>query len=526
MANKLFLFAIGGTGERVLRSFTMLLASGVPTFHGYDIYPIIIDYDKKNEDKNRTVELLKNYAEIQRLAYGKIGQIQGETTAAGVFFDSKLVNMRGLEDFVYPFKPTAPNMQYREYIGYDTLVDGNMITKELLESLYYTGNDSEAELNLNMEVGFKGNPNIGSVVFNTISNEPEFQQFLNIFDPQNGDKVVVIGSIFGGTGASGIPEIIKAIKTKKQAAQPAAIVVLPYFSPETKNGGTIKAERFNSKTKAALNFYEDSGIQGQIQATYYVGDFYPTVVPYAEGGTDQRNNANVVELIAAMMIEDFVSGRNAQNVKFKFSINANLEPQKDGQNKVSNNRIFLADFDTNSQAILYKLAELAIGLKFFHDDISSKRTKEKPFYDYLKIGTKDEAGELVKLRSELSKFYTKYQEWFEELDFEGIPDRQEPNSHRMALCDMTRSYTDIILTPPQKEQKSGWLSRWNSRSNTPTLEEHNISPKMNARFDDSHYDIKENQFKTGHNGEWAFIDMLWYASEQGLKTLHPNHPKL
>lgn len=522
MANKLFIFAIGGTGERVLRSFTMLLASGVKSFHGYDVYPIIIDYDKKNSDKDRTVELLKNYAEIQRLAYGKVGQIQGVTTDAGVFFDSKMVNTSGLEDFVYPFKPAQDNMQYRQYIGFDTLTDGNLITKDLLESLYYTGIDAEAELNLNMQVGFKGNPNIGSVVFNTISGEDKFQKFINIFNPANGDKVVVIGSIFGGTGASGIPEIIKAIKTKKPLAQPAAIVVLPYFSPETKANGTIKAERFNSKTKAALNFYEDSGIQSQIHATYYVGDFYPTVVPYAEGGLDQRNNANVVELVAAMMIEHFVSGRDTQNVKFKFSIAANLEPKKEGNNKVSNNRIFLSDFDPDSQKILYKLAELAIGLKFFNDDISSKKTKEKAFYQFLNIGTSDEAPELVNLRNQLSKFYTKYQEWFKELDFEGIPDRQEPNSHRLALCDMTRSYTDIIITPPNQPKRSkGFLGLGGG----PELDESNISPRMNDRFDKVHYDLKKNEFIVGHNGEWAFIDMLWYASEQGLDKLHPNHPK-
>lgn len=521
MANKLFIFAIGGTGERVMRSLTMLLASGVNTFHGYDLYPIIIDYDKQNSDKDRTVELLKNYAEIQRLAYGSLDQIDGVTTAEGVFFDSKMVSTRGLEDFVYPFKPTAPNMKYRQYIGFDTLVGENMITKDLLESLYYTGNDAEAELNLNMEVGFKGNPNIGSVVFNTISRETQFQQFLNIFNPSNGDKVVVIGSIFGGTGASGIPEIIKAIKEKKPNAEPAAIVVLPYFAPETKDGGTIKAERFNSKTKAALHYYADSGIKDNIKATYYVGDFYPTVVPYSEGGPGQRNNANVVELIAAMMIEHFVSGRNTKPF-YKFAIDANLEPKKDGENKVSNNRIFIADFDQYSQRILYKLAELAIGLKFFHDDINSRKTQSQPFYDFLKIGTPEEERNLVKIRAALGQFYDKYQEWLKELDFEGIDDRQEPNSHRLALCDMTRTYTDIIVTPPNQPRRSRGLFGFGG---DPELDESNISPRMNKRFDEYHYTREKNELIYGHNGEWAFIDMLWYASEQGLETLHPNHPK-
>ena len=66
---KLFLFAIGGTGERVLRSTTMLLAAGVPAFNGYDIYPIIIDYDAANKDKDRTKDILKQYQKINRIAY-------------------------------------------------------------------------------------------------------------------------------------------------------------------------------------------------------------------------------------------------------------------------------------------------------------------------------------------------------------------------------------------------------------------------------------------------------------------------
>ena len=64
---KLFLFAIGGTGERVLRSTTMLLAAGVPAFNGYDIYPIIIDYDAANKDKDRTKDILKQYQKLLAL---------------------------------------------------------------------------------------------------------------------------------------------------------------------------------------------------------------------------------------------------------------------------------------------------------------------------------------------------------------------------------------------------------------------------------------------------------------------------
>lgn len=57
--SKLYLFGIGGTGSRVIRSLTMLLASGVDP--GVDrIIPVLIDPDLSNGDLTRTVNLLKN----------------------------------------------------------------------------------------------------------------------------------------------------------------------------------------------------------------------------------------------------------------------------------------------------------------------------------------------------------------------------------------------------------------------------------------------------------------------------------
>lgn len=60
--SKLYLFGIGGTGSRVIRSLTMLLASGVDA--GVDtIVPVLIDPDLSNGDLTRTVNLLKKYKE-------------------------------------------------------------------------------------------------------------------------------------------------------------------------------------------------------------------------------------------------------------------------------------------------------------------------------------------------------------------------------------------------------------------------------------------------------------------------------
>ena len=61
---KLFVFGIGGTGSRVIRSLVMLMAAGARIQNCDKIVPIIIDPDTQNGDMNRTVELLKTYKHL------------------------------------------------------------------------------------------------------------------------------------------------------------------------------------------------------------------------------------------------------------------------------------------------------------------------------------------------------------------------------------------------------------------------------------------------------------------------------
>ena len=62
---KLYVFGIGGTGSRVIKALTMLLASGVKLSNGFDtIVPIIIDPDIANGDLNKTSDILLKYQNI------------------------------------------------------------------------------------------------------------------------------------------------------------------------------------------------------------------------------------------------------------------------------------------------------------------------------------------------------------------------------------------------------------------------------------------------------------------------------
>ena len=533
---KLFIFAIGGTGERVLRSFTMVLASGAPTFDNYEVFPVIIDYDTENADKDRTVKLLQNYAAIHDAAFTRHSASSDLKGQSGQFFAAKLRNLNGLSNYVFPFHPATEHEKFREHIGYDQLAGDTLGTAKLLSSLYDESKRSDTELNLDMTVGFKGNPNIGSVVFHTINSTEEFANFRSRFQPESGDKVIVIGSLFGGTGASGIPEIVKAIDAMQNGAKIATILVLPYFAPNEKKDGAIQASRFNSKTKAALSFYKDSGLMDKIDKVYYVGDPYPTIVPYSEGGKEQINNANIVELIAAMMIEHYVAGRDAGQKEFKFSPDANIVVSP---GKKSGQRLFIYDFDIISiNNVLNHLVELAIGLKFFHDEIKSKKASSKDFYKYLSleqaIAKEDNGDKSDKLRNlcfALEQFYAKYQAWLKEIDFEGNGDAIPANSHRVGLCDMTRKYSEIIIKEAVKADdadNADFLKRASNyifgNNNKDSLSDDYLLTRMNYHIRDDakghgHYDTATNALRVGHEPEWVFADILHLASVDGFKEL-------
>lgn len=309
---KVFIFAIGGTGARVLRSFTLLLASGVKVNPDVEFIPVIIDMDITNGDTHRTKELIENYRIVRQAAY------PAEPTEG--FFSPKLKNLASYK--ANNFKGHIQDSFQLEFGNVDTTFykyikadDLNPENGYLLDSLFDNSPEprtkeesSPTELHLNLSKGFKGNPNIGSIVFNELVTTDEYKYFEDICTEK--DKIFIISSIFGGTGASGFPQLVKNLrnsdKNNVKNAQIGALVVMPYFIVARKNRSSIDSNNFNSKTKAALTYYA-SELDGLVNETYYIGnsdtgDAYDN----HEGGEQQQNLAHMVEMISAMSILHFV----------------------------------------------------------------------------------------------------------------------------------------------------------------------------------------------------------------------------
>ena len=308
---RVFIFGIGGTGSRVLRSLTMLLASGVKFKHAdLTIVPIIIDTDAHNGDTARTRDLLRSYHTIRNTFVDKNASSQSNT-----FFNTQIRSFNRLEnttndavDLDVQFNFQNQDNTFANFIAFNAL---NQADKDLVELLYSDALDDHPELHLNLSVGFKGNPNIGSVVFNELKDSPQFKNLESSYTKD--DRIFIISSIFGGTGASGFPTLVKLIRESTSNSNLAktkigAITVMPYFNVDAKDDSAINSALFDTKAKAALAFYADDEIMKTIEALYYLADPNQSgTLPNVEGGIDQVNNGHLVEFIAATSIIDFVN---------------------------------------------------------------------------------------------------------------------------------------------------------------------------------------------------------------------------
>lgn len=297
MNGKLYIFGIGGTGSRVIKSLVMLAASGVK-IDASAIVPIIVDPDFANADVTRTIEQIKAYTTIR-------SKLEFNDATRNRFFEIPIENV--VNDYRLAIKDTK-NKKFREFIGFRTMSKANRALASMLFS--------EKNLESDMEVGFKGNPNVGSVVLNQFTNSKDFCDFAAAFRP--GDRIFIISSIFGGTGASGFPLLLKNLRgldsgmPNSDAIQHCpigAITVLPYFAVKPDEESSINSSTFIGKTKAALQYYEQNvcGDESSVNVLYYIGDERSKQYENKEGGTEQRNNAHIVELVAALSIINFAS---------------------------------------------------------------------------------------------------------------------------------------------------------------------------------------------------------------------------
>lgn len=306
---KVFVFCIGGTGIRVMKSIAMLMAGGMDT-NGYTVVPIILDPHLDLLEKKNLHSLIDSYKDI----YNKtINNGSSTLNSLDGFFNSEICTINELNNQTNDTQQNAGSKEkFRSYIGLANL-GADDLNNYLVETMFSTQN-----LDNPLSVGFKGNPNVGTVVLGEMIEGADWFRAFKKHCEKN-DRVFIISSIFGGTGASGYPLLEKKIRLAENEpavknALMGAVTVLPYYGlkdPAT-TGSDIDSANFYTKTKAALAYYE-----GTVKSDYlyYVGEKSLKQV-YDNDERKQDDKANFIELVAASALFDFLKRGKPNNQQY------------------------------------------------------------------------------------------------------------------------------------------------------------------------------------------------------------------
>lgn len=294
---KNYVLFIGGTGARVYRSFLHLCAAGA--VQESEVKTMLLDADSSNQAVENCCNLYRSY----RFHYDCLKAARGVKQTAVFHCNVQMPVEQAISPI--PFKQ-------KNVVRLEDVAEENAESKRAMSWFY-----SKKERKQLLENGFYAHPNIGCVFFQNFQNE-YVQQFLDEVcqNLESGEdvNVVLVGSVFGGTGASGLPSMLKMIQSKcgdNSSLHCCGVLVMPYFEvPEPaqskdQKGLVIQSKEFYRNTRAALEYYMD---HGAFERIYLVGKetLDQVNIKYANGGAAQDNKAHIVEIFAAAAVKDFL----------------------------------------------------------------------------------------------------------------------------------------------------------------------------------------------------------------------------
>lgn len=285
--------SIGGTGAKIMEALTHFCIAG--TLPGDEkLYIAAIDPDVGNGNLERTSVALNNFVGFQNFSVGN----------DSVLFKNKISVLKP-----FPWNPTGHDKTLDDLISFPQYK--NSPVGKLYETLY-----TKDERSTTLNEGFRGHPSIGAAVLAKNFDDRRIwatltAQIEKILSEGETLKIFLAGSVFGGTGAAGLPTIARLLRDNlsdyADRISIGGVLMLPYFSftPETHTDELFaRSENFLANTKAALKYYSER--ENLFDAIYFVGDEILTpVAEFSVGAANQRNEAHIVELYAALAAENF-----------------------------------------------------------------------------------------------------------------------------------------------------------------------------------------------------------------------------
>jgi len=304
--NRNYYIGVGGTGARLAEALVHLCAAGLGP---EKLHLFFVDPDQANGNLARTLNLIKLYQRCHS------GYVDAASQSKRRPFKTKIVTSTPEVWSIFE----QGDVKLSEYVNYQNLKQSNPAYADFISILF-----TEEELETQLNEGFRGHPSIGAVTMANVREDQEpwksFWEEVEKCQEPNEARVFLSGSIFGGTGASGVPtfgarDVLKYNKRAKIDDNLSKIylggaLVLPYFSFDVDPNATeeeemfVTASDFPIATKAALQFYSEKSLT--FDELYLVGDsLSQNVGSFSPGSKTQRNRPHYAEVAGALAARDF-----------------------------------------------------------------------------------------------------------------------------------------------------------------------------------------------------------------------------
>ena len=330
MAKQYFVMGIGGTGMRCIESLIHLCAMGM--FDDTEIHLLALDTDKNNGNFSRLKEVKEAYVNSKNLDKAN------RTPLTDTFFSADIK--------YYEFSPNYEKKStFNDVFNYGN-TRYNSPEEADLADLVLTENVE----NFNLRHGYRAQTHLGSMMMyhsiieaaraKTGNDLKDFLQELIKATTSSTPKVFILGSVFGGTGASSIPIIPQALSKAAEIISNGAANILrgAYFSStlltayfsfkapsadELSNQKVIAtSDKFALNSQVAMMFYDDdTTVRNTYQRFYMMGTDGQSWNPMERekekitqtitGGGEQKNDSHYIELLAACAALDFFYTDNA-----------------------------------------------------------------------------------------------------------------------------------------------------------------------------------------------------------------------
>ncbi|MFN0139887.1 MAG: hypothetical protein ACKVQW_07340 [Pyrinomonadaceae bacterium] len=287
-----YAIGFGGTGAKCIEALIHLCAAGMMP-DDQELYILFVDQDDDNGSLGRAQKLLKIYKKCRT-----------EDAATVDFLRSKIVSPKK-DNWLPEEDKEATLLKFVQYSNLTTEF------KHMFDVLY-----DKKEKTTEMGKGFRGHPSIGAAVFAAtvdLDSIDPWKEIKGRLEKETDSRIMFFGSIFGGTGAAGVPTISRLFNNwreifPKNPFRLGSVLTLPYFTFKKNEQDELHADArdFAVNTQTALQYYQQQDYMGVFDKAYLLGCDDPRDMGKAEiGSQNQVNPPHWVEVYAAMAAIDF-----------------------------------------------------------------------------------------------------------------------------------------------------------------------------------------------------------------------------